>query len=205
MKLYNKIYIQQIFKSLSMDRTGNKRHSKLRQWANESVEAAMQAVYDREMGVNQASMEYEVPTTTFRDRISERITEGTPMETRSYLNQHEEETLEDFLLTASSIGFGKTRAHVMMYAEMVAREKNILRKDHIKGQWFDGFCERHPNITVCKGDSMAAVRFFCTNSEAIQNYYKLLKTTLTEHNLSGESWRIYNVDETGMPLYPRKP
>ena len=52
---------------------------------------------------------------------------------------------------------------------------------------------------------MAAVRFRCTNSEAIQNYYKLLKTTLTEHNFLGEPWRIYNVDETGMPLDPRKP
>lgn len=103
-----------------------------------------------------------------------------------FLNQDEEETLEDFLLTASSIGFGKTRAHVMMYAEKVAREKNYLRKDHITGRWFDGFCERHPNITLRKGDSMAAVRF-------------------REHNFSGEPWRIYNVDETGMPLDPRKP
>ena len=68
------------------------------------------------------------------------------MGARLYLNQDEEETLEDFLLTASSIGFGKIRAHVMMYTEKVAREKNILRKDHITGRWFDGFCERHPNI-----------------------------------------------------------
>ena len=42
-----------------------------------------------------------------------------------YLNQHKE-TLEDFLLTASRIGFGKTRAHVMMYAKIVARKKNLL-------------------------------------------------------------------------------
>ena len=66
----------------------------------------------------------------------------------------------------------------MMYAEKVAREKNILRKDHITGQWFDGFCEQHPNITLRKGDSMAAVRFRCTNSETIQNYYQLLKQHL---------------------------
>ena len=52
---------------------------------------------------------------------------------------------------------------------------------------------------------MAAVKFHCTNLEAVQNYYKLLKTTLTQHNFSGEPWRIYNVDETGMPLDPRKP
>ena len=111
-----------------MDRTGHKRPSKLRQWANESMEAAMRAVYDGEMGVNQASREYGVPTTTLRDCISEQITHGTPMGARSYLNQHEEETTEDFLLTASSIGFRETRAHVMMFAEMVARKKNILRK-----------------------------------------------------------------------------
>lgn len=61
MKLYNKICIQQILESLSMDRTGHKRPSKLRQWANESMEAAMRAVYDGEMGVNQASREYGVP------------------------------------------------------------------------------------------------------------------------------------------------
>ena len=47
-----------------MDRTGNKRPSKLRQWTNEAMEAAMRAVYDGEMGVNQASREYGVPTTT---------------------------------------------------------------------------------------------------------------------------------------------
>ena len=157
-----------------MDRTSNKRPSKLRQWTNEAMEAAMRAVYDGEMGVNQASREYGIPTTTLRDRISERVTHGTPMGARSYLNQHEDETLEDFLLTASSIGFGKTRAHVMMYAEMVAKEKNLLRKHHITGRWFDGFCKRHPDLSLRKGDSMDAVRFRCTNSEAIQNYYKLL-------------------------------
>ena len=88
---------------------------------------------------------------------------------------------------------------------MVAKEKNLLRKDHITGRWFDGFCKCHPDLSLHKGDSMGAVRFRCTNSEAIQNYYKLLKTTLTEHNFSGEPWRIYNVDEAGMPLDPRKP
>ena len=83
------------------------------------MEVAMRAVYDTEMGV--AFGEYGVPTTTLRDCISEQVTHGTPMRARSYLNQHEEDTLEEFLLTASSIGFGKTRAPVMMSAEMVAR------------------------------------------------------------------------------------
>jgi len=127
------------------------------------------------------------------------------MGAKPYLNKTEEQKLEEFLFTSSSIGFGKTRAHVLMYAEKVAKEKGILRKDHVTSQWFDGFCKRHPNVALRKADSMAAVRFRCTNQEAIHNYYKLLKTTLTEHDFSAEPWRIYNVDESGMPLDPRKP
>ena len=52
------------------------------------------------------------------------------MGAKPYLNTTEEGTLE-FLFTTSSTGFGKTRAHVMMYAEMAAKEKGVLRKDHI--------------------------------------------------------------------------
>ena len=50
-------------------------------------------MYDEKMGVNQVSREYGVPTTALRDRISERVTHGTPMGARSYLNQYKEETL----------------------------------------------------------------------------------------------------------------
>ena len=35
-----------------MERTGNKRPSKLQQWTSEAMEAAMRAVYDGEMDVN---------------------------------------------------------------------------------------------------------------------------------------------------------
>ena len=167
-------------------RVSNNQPSKLRQWTNEAMEAPMRAVYDGEMGVNQASREYGVPTTTLRDRINEHVTHGTPMGARPYLNGAEEKELENFLFAISNVGFGKTRAHVMMYTEKVAREKGILRKDHVTSRWFNSFCKRHRDISLHKGDSMAAVRFCCTNVEAIQNYYKLLKTTLTEHNFSGE-------------------
>ena len=168
------------------------------------MEAAMRAVYDGEMGVNRASREYGAPTTTLRDCINEKVTHGTPMGARPYLSQAEEKELENFLFASSRVGFAKTRARVMMYTEKVAREKKLLRKDHITPQWFDSFSKCHPDITLRRGHSMAAGRFRCTNLEVIQNYYKLLKTTLTKHNFSGEPWKVYNVDETGMPFDPRK-
>ena len=118
--------------------------------------------------------------------VREHVMCGTPMGAKPYLNKNEEQKLEEFLFTTSTIGFGKTRAHVMMYTEMVAKEKGTLRKEHITSRWFDGFCKRHPDVSLCKGDSMSAVRFRCTNQKAIKSYYTFLKTTLTEHNFSAE-------------------
>ena len=185
--------------------SSSKRPSKLRLWTNDDMEAAIKAVTQHEMGVNEASRRFHVPTTTLRDRISGRVTHGSTMGARPYLNKTEERTLKDFLFNASDIGLGMTRGHATMYAEQVAKEKGVLRKDKITHCWFESFHKRNPGVALRKGDSMAAVRFRYTNPEEISKYYTLLYQTLTIHNLIAEPWRIYNVDETGMPLDPRKP
>ena len=55
---------------------------------------------------------------------------------------------------------------------------------------------------------MAAVHFQCTTPEIINEYYDLLETVLTHHELShhdsDKPGQIYNVDETGVPLDPPK-
>ena len=45
----------------------------------------------------------------------------------------------------------------------------------------------------------------CLDKEAMEEYFRLLKSTLTEHNLLNKPNRIYNVDETGMPLDHKPP
>ena len=49
-----------------------KRPQKLRLWSNESMLGAMKAVQDGRMGVNRAALEFQVPRTTLKDRISGR-------------------------------------------------------------------------------------------------------------------------------------
>ena len=49
---------------------------KRKQWSNESMEAAMQAVKDG-MGVNKPAELHGVPKTTLKDRISGRIAHGS--------------------------------------------------------------------------------------------------------------------------------
>ena len=66
----------------------------------------------------------------------------------------------------------------MMYAEKVAKEKGVLRKDNITHRWFESFRKRNTDVALRKGDSMAAVRFRCTNPVEISKYYTLLHETL---------------------------
>ena len=51
---------------------------------------------------------------------------------------------------------------------------------------------------------MASVRFQCTSSEVVDEYYDHLETVLTEFDLHHKPGQIYNVDETGMSLDPPK-
>jgi hypothetical protein len=43
------------------------------------------------------------------------------------------------------------------------------------------------------------------NEQTLNQYFDLLEDTLKEHNLLNSPSRIYNVDETGIPLDPRPP
>jgi len=50
------------------------------------------------MGVNRAALEYKVPRTTLKDRVSLRVIHGCNMGPKPYLTKDEEKELVDFLL-----------------------------------------------------------------------------------------------------------
>lgn len=51
----------------------------------------MEAVSNREMGVNRAALQHGVPKTTLKDRISVQVQHGTKSGPASYLSHEEEE------------------------------------------------------------------------------------------------------------------
>ena len=65
------------------------------------MEAAIRAVTNNEMGVNEA---FNVPKTTLRDTISGHVKHGSTMGAKPYLNKTEERALKDFQFNASDVG-----------------------------------------------------------------------------------------------------
>ena len=182
------------------------RHSPVKrrkQWTNIQMEKAMEAVKSG-VGINRAAMECGVPRTTLKDRISGRVEHGVNPGPVAYLNKEEERELGVFLKKCASIGYGKTRKQVMAIVEAhVTNNKKGLRSSKITQGWWRSFLERQKDLALRRGDNTSQDRMDAINSETLEHYFTLLKNTLEENNLKNSPQRIYNVDESGVPLDPK--
>ena len=106
--------------------------------------------------------------------------------------------MAEFLQTTAEVGYGKTRKQAINIVESTAREKGLLRKCRISDRHF---IERQPQLSLRKGDSTAFVHMDAMKKQQeLDNYYITLKNILTENNFMDKPGKIYNVDESGMPL-----
>ena len=128
-------------------RKASNRPAKLRNWRDEAMTGAIEAVKGG-MGVNRAAKEFGVPTTMLRDRLSSRVTHGTNSGPKPYLSSQEEGELTEYLTSTSKTGYGKTRGQVMKIVQHVAKEKGVLRKEKISAGWFRRFRERQPDASL---------------------------------------------------------
>ena len=182
----------------------NNRPKKYRQWTKESMAGAMKSYLDGKMGMNRAADQYGVPRTTLKDRLSGRVTSGTNPGPVPYLTPEEEDEL---LLTCADIGYPKTKQEVLAIVRQAIHKKRgeDAAKEFTGKGWWNRFVERRPDIRLRKGDALAIPRANAITAANIAQYYSLLKKTLEENSLMGCPNRIYNMDESGMPLDHKPP
>ena len=103
------------------------------------------------------------------------------------------------------MGFGKTRRDVKLLVETYTRSKGTLKGSEISNGWRQKFLKRNPSLRLRVGDATAGVRMDAVNVENITAYFDLLRNVFNEFRFDQRPERIYNMDETGVPLEPRPP
>ena len=181
-----------------------RRPAKRKQWTNEAMVAALEAVKQGET-ILRAARTHGVPRTTLQDRVHGKVTHGAKPGPKPYLAPAEEKELSLFIVDVAKAGYGKTRQQIKAIAENVANEKGTIRSKKVTDGWFKRFMDRHPKLSLRKGDATANVRMECLNPDMMKQYFDLLKDALEKHGLMDSPAQIYNVDETGMPLDHRPP
>lgn len=171
------------------------------------MDAAIKAVMSSGSGIsiNQAAREHGIPPTTLKDRLSGRVVDGTKPGPIPYLSKDEEVELEEYLTQSVKVGYGKTRRQVKAIAENVASEKGVLRGKRISDGWWRRFLQRHPNLSLRSGDATGHVRMNAMTEQNLSSYFDLLRDCMLENDLMNHPERIYNMDESGMPLDPKPP
>ena len=154
---------------------------------------------------NKAAEMYGIPKSTLKDRLSGRVQPGSRPGPHPYLMPSEEAELASHLIEAAAIGVGKTRSEVMRIAQEVAEAKGVLKQTRISSGWWRRFLERNPALRLRAGDATAGVRIDAINEESMRGYFGLLKEVYDELDFEAHPERIYNMDETGVPLNPRPP
>lgn len=176
------------------------------QWTDEQMVAAMKSVEEGLSGVNQAALLHGVPKTSLKNRLSGRVVHGTKPGPKPYLDRNEEKELAEFLQRCSSMGYGKTRRDVLSITEACVSHKGTMRKQKISDGWWRRFLERQKGLLVLrKGDSTSFLHMNAMNSDTLKQYFDLLEETLKENDLLNSPTKLYNVDETGIPLDPKTP
>jgi len=161
---------------------------------------AMKAVADGLFSVNKATDEIGVPRLTLKDRLSGKVVHGARSGPTPYLSGVEENELVKFLLTSTDIGLPKTRVEVIDIVQKAVIKKQGTDKGLNSEGWWHRFLERHPELSLRKGDALALSRAAAITGNSVKQYYSLLKATLEEHSILDCPSQLYNMDESGMPL-----
>ena len=104
-------------------------------------------------------------------------------------------------LVCANIGYPKRRDDVIGIVRKALKNKfGYLADDFSEKGWWLRFMERWPSLRLRKADGLAQSRANAVNSVNIKNYFVLLEKTLEEKELFNCPNRIYNMDESGLPL-----
>ena len=143
---------------------------KRKQWTNEVMQAAVDAVREDHMPVLRASQLYKIPKTTLHDRISGKVLHGSKPGPKPYFSPTEEREMANFLIDVAKAGHGKTRKEVQHIAGMAAHDKGRIANSQVSHGWFKRFLQRQPQLSYCRGDPTANVRMDCLNRDAMTQY-----------------------------------
>ncbi|XP_028451539.1 uncharacterized protein LOC114566898 [Perca flavescens] len=173
-----------------------KRERKTKKWTQEAMDQAKQEVEAGRLSLRQAAMRFGVPKSSLSDRVSGRVASDFS------ITHADEDSLVEYCLYSALHGFPLTKPQVLAHALAIYNLRHQDAQRTALGQtWWINFRERQKDrLTSRTPDFIDQGRASCAKRGPIEDYFRLLTTTLEEHVLREKPRQIYNCDETGFQL-----
>ena len=173
-------------------------------WRSEDMKNAIEAVESKDKTISAAAKMFNVPRKTLDDRVKGRVKHGSKPGVSTALTFVQEKSLVNYLLYMAERGFPLTRTMVKAFALAIAKRSGVAYRfneelgpsDH----WWQLFKRRHPVITLRKADSLERSRAEHLQEDITKEYFVKLESLLENGGIKNKPRRIYNCDETFLPL-----
>ncbi|XP_076089673.1 uncharacterized protein LOC143060241 [Mytilus galloprovincialis] len=149
-----------------------------------------------------ASKLYNIPRTTLLRRLKT-VDLDSPATKPTVLAIKDEEALVGHILRMEERGFGLTITDVRKLAYEIAvrsGRKHCFNNDKKSAgyDWWQGFRDRHPCLSVRIPEVLSAARSSMLNPNVISAYFQKLGTFMDKLNIKDKPQQIFNADETGV-------
>ena len=175
---------------------------KKKEWTKEAMREALREIQENGMSVRKAAEMYSIPKSTLADRKSGKIdvdaVDGKPPK----LSPVDEKKLIDYAVHRTSLGIGFGKSSYLRYAGLLAQKRGIQFKNNIPSdKWWKLHKKRNPGLlSLRKPEPTASIRHKQMNHENVSNYFDALKSALVKNSLIDSPDKIWNMDETSLPL-----
>ncbi|XP_061188871.1 uncharacterized protein LOC133197047 [Saccostrea echinata] len=170
-------------------------------WDRKSLSKAVQCVKTGKMTKFKSSKIFDIPRTTLSRRLSKMDLES-PASKPTTLSKEEEKSLVSHILEMEERGFGLTISDVCKLAYSIiahSGRKNPFNADKKMAgyDWWQGFRDRHPCLSLRKPEGLSAARGTKLNPNVISDHFTKLGDLMDRLNIKSKPQQIFNADETG--------
>nr|XP_023025875.1 uncharacterized protein LOC111513886 [Leptinotarsa decemlineata] len=153
-----------------------------------------------------AAKKFNVPRTTLIGKIDGRYPEICQSGASTVLTSEEENILVQWILNMARMGFPVTKLQLMDSVSLLVKNlkrPNKFNNGHPGRHWYEGFLQRHPEISQRMAQNLTASRAAVTKIK-IQNWFGEISDYFTSSNIDiRDPERIFNSDESAFFLSPK--
>ena len=174
-----------------------------RQYSEKDMSDALENIKKGKMTIGKASKHFKIPKMTLSDRVNKRW-KTNKIGRKNDLTDEQEKALVYYIKYMASIAHPLTVAIIKQFAWVISKRNATSRFNPETGPGhtcWDGFRKRHKaDLTLRRPDKLDRGRKRMANEQVMRQHFELLEETLEKMKIKDKPERIFNCDESGIPL-----
>lgn len=188
-----------------------KRKTQRGSFTKDALNAALKAIINESSGIREAGRRFEIPESTLRRHLKIRNNlrelKSQSLGRAPVFTRIQEQELATHVVKLGKLFFGLTtvelRSIAYNYAEANNMKNNFNKEKKLAGKdWYAGFIQRHPEISLRKPEATSINRIMAFNKAEVDRFFVNLENVMSRYHFNSD--RIFNVDETGISTVPKE-